>query len=418
MTSNAPRFISAKFNINSNRKMFNVEVAHVKQTHRYKPRFYTNKNLFFVRNIKKNNAKFHNKKMKLNFIKNHRKALARRELRKKKGLFITHHIKPVINRFINNNESSSKQLKIKKKIKFKFSVEKKTQIQEIIKDKIIKNTSNIGEQILHNQINSNLDINEEEYNNFLRNNSTPIKKTKVLNNKNSKYISGRWTINEHKKFLEAIIKYGNDWKEVQKYIGTRSSSQARSHAQKFFIKLKQDQSKSKISDMIDYSNSSIKTFHDTLHSLPSEKKQKIIQELENVVFDKEISNKKRKTQKNLNGKNNFSETNTEIGFISGTDFFEDDTNGLTENNEKNNCKEENFKFLRRKMSIDSLNFEIEVDRRKFLNGIQTYNNGLFTDEEYEKSFHKIFSDKEGNYIESESRKLSIDDDFMFNSINI
>jgi SHAQKYF class myb-like DNA-binding protein len=43
---------------------------------------------------------------------------------------------------------------------------------------------------------------------------------------------GRWTKEEHHKFLEAIQIYGRDWKQVQYYVGTRSSTQARSHAQK------------------------------------------------------------------------------------------------------------------------------------------------------------------------------------------
>ena len=61
MSSNNPKFISAKFNTNSNKKMFNVEIAHKKKTQNYKPRFYTNKNLFFVRNMQKNTVKFHKK---------------------------------------------------------------------------------------------------------------------------------------------------------------------------------------------------------------------------------------------------------------------------------------------------------------------------------------------------------------------
>ena len=32
-------------------------------------------------------------------------------------------------------------------------------------------------------------------------------------------------------------KYGKDWGKVQQYVGTRSSTQARSHAQKFFQRL-------------------------------------------------------------------------------------------------------------------------------------------------------------------------------------
>jgi SHAQKYF class myb-like DNA-binding protein len=51
---------------------------------------------------------------------------------------------------------------------------------------------------------------------------------------------GRWTEQEHKKFLEAILMFGNEWKKVQKYISTRSSTQARSHAQKFFLRLKKN----------------------------------------------------------------------------------------------------------------------------------------------------------------------------------
>ena len=58
------------------------------------------------------------------------------------------------------------------------------------------------------------------------------------NKRNEKLNSGRWKPNEHDKFLEAIIIYGNDWKLVQKCIKSRSSTQARSHAQKFLLKLR------------------------------------------------------------------------------------------------------------------------------------------------------------------------------------
>lgn len=43
---------------------------------------------------------------------------------------------------------------------------------------------------------------------------------------------GRWTNEEHEKFLEAIKIHGRDWKKVQGYVVTRTSTQARSHAQK------------------------------------------------------------------------------------------------------------------------------------------------------------------------------------------
>ena len=49
---------------------------------------------------------------------------------------------------------------------------------------------------------------------------------------------GKWTSGEHTRFLEALELYGNCWKAVENYIGTRSCGQIRSHAQKHFKKLR------------------------------------------------------------------------------------------------------------------------------------------------------------------------------------
>jgi len=48
---------------------------------------------------------------------------------------------------------------------------------------------------------------------------------------------GRWTKDEHFRFLEALKYFGKEWKKVQEHVKTRTSTQARSHAQKFFYKL-------------------------------------------------------------------------------------------------------------------------------------------------------------------------------------
>ena len=48
--------------------------------------------------------------------------------------------------------------------------------------------------------------------------------------------TGRWTRLEHKMFLDALELYGKDWKKVQQHVGTRTTTQARSHAQKYFAK--------------------------------------------------------------------------------------------------------------------------------------------------------------------------------------
>ena len=49
---------------------------------------------------------------------------------------------------------------------------------------------------------------------------------------------GRWTKEEHDKFLDGIVQYGCNWIKVDRLIKTRIITQVRSHAQKFFIKLK------------------------------------------------------------------------------------------------------------------------------------------------------------------------------------
>jgi SHAQKYF class myb-like DNA-binding protein len=49
--------------------------------------------------------------------------------------------------------------------------------------------------------------------------------------------AGRWTDEEHLKFLEALKIYGKNWNKVHRYVGTRTSAQTRSHAQKYFNKL-------------------------------------------------------------------------------------------------------------------------------------------------------------------------------------
>jgi len=49
---------------------------------------------------------------------------------------------------------------------------------------------------------------------------------------------GHWSWEEHKRFVEAIVKYGIQWEKIKYAVKTRTDIQIRSHAQKFYKKLK------------------------------------------------------------------------------------------------------------------------------------------------------------------------------------
>ena len=58
-----------------------------------------------------------------------------------------------------------------------------------------------------------------------------------LEDSKKKTNEGRWTYEEHIKFIESFVNYGKRWEIIQKYVGTRSREQIRSHSQKFFFRL-------------------------------------------------------------------------------------------------------------------------------------------------------------------------------------
>ena len=95
----------------------------------------------------------------------------------------------------------------------------------------------------------------------------------------SKYHTGRWTDDEHSQFIKGILEYGNEWKMVQKVIKTRSSTQARSHAQKFFLKIKNTIKSQKISNIseniLKYIYSSNQALNNGL-SLKDDQKKKLL----------------------------------------------------------------------------------------------------------------------------------------------
>ena len=68
-----------------------------------------------------------------------------------------------------------------------------------------------------------------------------VENSKVSSSKSlteQKVNEGRWSYDEQVKFIIAIGKDGTNWKKIKKSISTRTLSQIRSHAQKFYNRLK------------------------------------------------------------------------------------------------------------------------------------------------------------------------------------
>ena len=95
---------------------------------------------------------------------------------------------------------------------------------------------------------------------------------------------GRWTDEEHEKFLQALQIYGKNWNKVHRHVGTRTSAQTRSHAQKYFNKLMKKGSR------VGGNHESMKKGEDSSHSGGSNKGKNYKQEEEEQSYDgREIS---------------------------------------------------------------------------------------------------------------------------------
>ena len=134
-----------------------------------------------------------------------------------------------------------------------------------------------------------------------------------------KFNNGRWSDDEHKKFLKGIIEYGNKWKKIQNIIITRSSTQARSHAQKFFLKIKNDLKLKKnnlIKDSInENANFSIKYFFELLTDFDKDKSNIQIGKLDKEQKEKlfnllcQFSSKRKIKKREKNEYNTFVKSN-------------------------------------------------------------------------------------------------------------
>ena len=155
------------------------------------------------------------------------------------------------------------------------------------------------------------------------------KQTIKKNSSNKDYSTGRWQMDEHERFIDGVIKYGNNWRLVQKYVGTRSGTQTRSHAQKFFEKLK----RSKIfkAEKYDFSKNSLKLLHDIMSNLSDKEFDKTLKKLH--LFSYKIGLKSKKNNNDVNENEDVSEKDKENNNVN-ISFYEEKRE-VNDNNEEN-----------------------------------------------------------------------------------
>lgn len=225
--------------------------------------------------------------------------------------------------------------------------------------------------------------NEKE--SFLNENKLKVKEMKIKKEKIFSLIKekseneGRWNDDEHLRFIEAISIYGNNWKEVQKYVGTRSSNQVRSHAQKFILKLKtfKDDSLG-----IDLTDNSLKNLNDII---------RVIKEIEKDNKNNNIllfMNQKLSEKNMKSNENTFNKTKKKGKIIKNN-------NDIKENIDMNT-------------NIDINNVVQKIDNKKliFESNINSINNENINNYNYEnldenKSKNNEEKKNEGNIIKNE-----------------
>ena len=294
----------------------------------------------------------------------------------KKNRFVTHYEAPVI------KEIKLESIKPKKK-QSPPKVKEKEQVKKIEKKNII-----IPPQIPHNLFNI-LHNQNQIITPTPKLPSTHLKKKRFIDNDTGNTI-GRWSRDEHKKFIEAIIKFGNNWKEVQEYVNSRTSTQARSHAQKFFEKIKKNNTlkffESLDSDYTEnFTNATIMQLHNQYGNKSKSEINSVVNKFLSLEYD--LPKKRRKLMNNnINGipkkKNNNKNININEEYEENEYEEQEDNEAYKDNNnndENNNNNSNNNNFTDNQKYIECDNPQEYLQRPRMIDDINKGNNYLYPD---------------------------------------
>ena len=175
--------------------------------------------------------------------------------------------------------------------------------------------------------------------------------TKNKNKEN--IIDGRWGKEEHDIFIKGLGIYGANWKKFKNIIKSRTLTQVRSHAQKFFLKMKSCKNEN---FGIDFTLNSIKHISDMINQIKNKDKnldvEKIFNHLDNEynLYEKNKKSNIKKTEQNVlkySNKKNVKKAN-EFGNVNKFNIIRENNKNENivdlENNFILNFMKENFIF--------------------------------------------------------------------------
>ena len=165
---------------------------------------------------------------------------------------------------------------------------------------------------------------------------------------------GRWSYDEQIKFIDALSKYGTNWKQINKVINTRSLPQIRSHAQKFYQRLKLCKNEEL---GIDFTKDEIKNIKDMINHI------KLIKgnyDVRKILFY---------LSKNLNIVDNIEKQKYKIADNNHKNIINNQICEELNKEEKENLANDEIKII-----PEILNNNIKMDNISLINSMGNYNN--------------------------------------------
>ena len=231
---------------------------------------------------------------------------------------------------------------------------------------------------------------------------------------------GKWSYEEHIRFIESFVNYGKKWKIIQKYIGTRSCNQIISHAQKFFLRLKELKSDKYC---FNFKNNNIQSLSDVINIIARSNKtgkndKKYI--IDTLIDLTELNIRTRRKKYSKRKKYNFmvkiQKMQKEMALNDKISKIDDELLNKINNNNKN------LEFDDFISSNDLIKDEVEViipDKNSYLEERYIYNDSFLESQNYNSNYKNKNNSINQNIIDNNNSPLLSDKSksFQMNSVS-